>query len=112
MLRLDLEISLDSETDMSKLKFLISKVMDSVPWVLKEPSYTIWFTWLDDKGITMKLLFRVKSKDKPFTTRSNVVETLNLAFRQAWIIVSYMDFVNITINDSKLLKNELKLNNN
>lgn len=119
--RLDLEVSLDSKTDTTKLKLLIAKVMDNIPGVLKEPSYTIWFTWLDDNGITMKLLFRVKSKWPGFTTRSNVIETLNLAFNHAWVIVSYMDFINVTVNNEKqktvkddlmLLKNEMMLEKN
>lgn len=119
--RLDLEVSLDSKTDTTKLKLLIAKVMENIPWVLKEPSHTIWFTWLNDDGITMKLLFWVKSKWPAFTTRSNVIETLNLAFNHAWIVVSYMDFINVTMNSEKqktvkddltLLKNEMLLAKN
>lgn len=62
----------------------------------------------------MKILFWAGSKDKVFTIRSNVIETLNLAFQQAGIEISYMDFMNITITDNKDISKlvESRMNDN
>lgn len=102
--RLDLEVVIENNTDMAKLKALIAKVMANVPWVLTDPGYTIWFMGLDDKWVRLKILFWTKSKDKVFTIRSNVIETLNLAFIQAGITVAYMDFLNISFDQKDVNK--------
>lgn len=112
--RLELDVSVNNDTDMAKMKLLIAKVMENVPGVLSKPGHTIWFMWLDDKWVNMKILFWAGSKDKVFTIRSNVIETLNLAFQQAGIEISYMDFMNITITDNKDISKlvESRMNDN
>ena len=112
--RLELDVSVNNDTDMTKMKLLIAKVMENVPGVLSKPGHTIWFMGLDDKWVNMKILFWAGSKDKVFTIRSNVIETLNLAFQQAGIEISYMDFMNITITDNKDISKlvESKMNDN
>lgn len=96
--RFDVEMTLDYTTDISKAKLVIDKVIANVPGVLEKPEHKIWFTGLSENGVTLKVLFRVKSRDKVYTIRSNVIETLNLAFKQAWILVAF-DQITLTQRD-------------
>lgn len=93
--RFEVEFTLDYTADIPKAKLIIDKVIASVPGVIEKPEHKIWLTGLSENGVVVKVLFRMKSRDKVFTIRSNVIETLNLAFKQAWILVAFnqMTFV-------------------
>ncbi len=93
--RFEVEFTLDYTADIPKAKLIIDKVIASVPGVIEKPEHKIWLTGLSENGVVIKVLFRMKSRDKVFTIRSNVIETLNLAFKQAWILVAFnqMTFV-------------------
>ncbi len=87
--RLEVEFTLDYTTDISRVKMIIDKVILNTQWVLDKPEHKIWLTGLSENGVTFKVLFRMQSRQKVYTIRSNVIETLNLAFKQAGILVAF-----------------------
>lgn len=87
--RFDIDLNLDKETDIVKAKKIIDNVLASFPNVLRDPEPQIWITNLEEWAVKIKILFWLSSKDKVFIVRSNIVETINLAFKQAWIIVPF-----------------------
>jgi small-conductance mechanosensitive channel len=59
------------------------QVIDKFPNVLKAPYPSIYIDKLDNSSINLTLRFWIDSKDEYFEMRSNVIETVNLAFKQA-----------------------------
>lgn len=107
--RFDVEFTLDYTTDISKVKMIIDKVILNVPGVLEKPEHKIWLTGLSENGVVIKVLFRMQSKGKVFTIRSNVIETLNLAFKQAWILVAFSQVTLTQRDDIQSNKYKTKL---
>ena len=97
--RVEVEVWTDYDTDTLKAK----KIMLSVLWnftnILKAPYPEVVVTKLWDSGISLCLRFWIDSKDNTyFDTKSNVTETINLAFKQHGIIIPYNQ---ITISNRK-----------
>jgi small-conductance mechanosensitive channel len=53
-----------------------------------------------DSSINLSLRFWINSKDWYFSSQSNVTETVNLAFKQAWITIPFPQVVISNRNDS------------
>jgi len=87
--RVEIEFTLDYTSDTSKVKAILGKVVQTVPGIMLTPEHQVWFEELSENGMNVKLLFWIGSKEPYFMTRSNVVETLNVAFRQAKISVAF-----------------------
>jgi small conductance mechanosensitive channel len=66
------------------------QVIEQFPNVLKAPAPDIFITELTDSSINLSLRFWVDSKTGGFfETKSNVTETINLAFKQAGITIPF-----------------------
>lgn len=88
--RVDIEIWVDYDTDLLRAKQILLQVIKSFPNILKAPEPSIFITKFDSSSINMSLRFWIDSKTgNYFTTKSNVTETINLAFKQAWITIPF-----------------------
>ncbi len=88
--RINIEIWIDYDSDVVKAKKIMRQVVDQFPNVLKDPEPIITLDRLDDWCITLVLRFWINSKNGKFLrTKSNVTETINLAFTQSWIVIPY-----------------------
>ena len=94
--RIDIEISVDYNTDITKAKKIIIKVLESYPWILSTPDFDIIVDKLGDCWILLNVRFWINSKDNYFQIKSNVIETINLLFKQSNIIIP---FPQITISN-------------
>jgi small-conductance mechanosensitive channel len=57
--------------------------------ILKAPYPEVLITGFWDSAIKLNVRFWIDSKDEFFVTKSNVTETINLAFKQAWITIPF-----------------------
>lgn len=87
--RLEIDLLLEYSTDISKTKMILSKVLESFPTILKSPEHKIIVEKLDDSGILVRVLFWTSSKESYISIKSNVTETINLAFKQSNIKMAY-----------------------
>ena len=94
--RLDIDISVDYDTDILKAKTIITKILDSYPWILNAPSYDIVVEKLHDNWILLKARFWISSKANFISIRSDITETINLLFSQSNIVIP---FPQITISN-------------
>ena len=86
--RLELSLVIDYKVDTVKAKTILRKVIDSFPNILQSPAPTILIDNLWEWWRSLKLRFRVLSKDDFLSIQSNVVETVNLAFKQSGIDIA------------------------
>jgi len=63
--------------------------LSTFPNILTAPESKILLTEFDDSSIGLKVMFWLNINDDFFGTRSNVMETINLAFRQAEITIPF-----------------------
>ncbi len=87
--RLEVEVLVEYSTDISKAKTILSKVLESLPTILKSPEHKILIEKLDNSGILIRVLFWTSSKESYISMKSNVTETINLAFKQSGIQIAY-----------------------
>lgn len=87
--RIDIEVIVDYETDILQAKKVLQQVISNFPMVLQAPASDVLIQDLWDKGVWLKLRFWVNSKENFVTLKSNVTETVNLAFRQTEIKIPY-----------------------
>jgi len=87
--RIDIEVWVDYDTDILKAKQVLLQVVKSFPNILKAPEPSIFITKFDSSSINLSLRFWIDSKWEYFSTKSNVTETINLAFKQAWITIPF-----------------------
>lgn len=87
--RIDVEVVVWYETDIIQAKKVLGKVVSNFPMVLSAPEsdVIIWKLW--DNGIELTLRFWVSSMENYITLKSNVTETVNLAFKQTGIHIPY-----------------------
>lgn len=93
--RIEIEALVDYDTDITKTKAVINKVLDNFPNILKEPSSQIIIDKLDDSWILIIIRCWIRSNDNYIATKSNITETINLAFKQAkvWIPYPHMEII-------------------
>lgn len=87
--RVDIETVVGYGTDIVKVKQILGKVVSNFPNILPAPKYDIVIEQLSDNGILVRLRFWMHSDDNYFSLRSNVTETINLAFEQSGIVIPY-----------------------
>lgn len=92
--RTEIEIGLEYGSDIVKAKTILLKIVDNFPNILKEPVPKIIVNEFGDNSINIKLWYRTLMTDKTyFSTRSNVMETINLAFKQNEIVIPFPQIV-------------------
>lgn len=87
--RIDVEVVVAYETDILQAKKVLQKVVSNFPMVLQAPSSDVLINNLWERGITLTLRFWVNSKENFVILKSNVTETVNLAFKQTDIKIPY-----------------------
>ena len=65
------------------------QVVSNFPNVLKAPESHVFVEEFANSSINLSLRFWINSKDKYFETKSNVTETINLAFKQSGITIPF-----------------------
>ncbi len=91
--RVDVNVWVDYNTDILKAKKIMIQVIDKFPNVLQAPAPDVYITEMADSSINLSLRFWINSKDWYFSSQSNVIETVNLAFKQAWIEIPFPQVV-------------------
>jgi small conductance mechanosensitive channel len=97
--RVEVYVTLDYKTDILKAKMIATKVMNSLPGILQAPEASVIITDLWDNWIRLRVQAWISSKDNYFKVRSNIAETLNLAFRKAEIKIAYPQITVSNRND-------------
>jgi len=96
--RLDIEVVVEYGTDIVTAKKVLMKVVSNFPQILQAPEPDILIDELWEKGIWLKLRFWIQSTENFITLKSNITETVNLAFAQTGIHVSYPKMIMISEN--------------
>ena len=97
--RVEVYVTLDYKTDILKAKMIATKVMGSIPGILQAPEASVIVTELWDNWIKLRIQAWISSKDNYFSARSNITETLNLAFRKSDITIAYPQITISNRND-------------
>ncbi len=87
--RIDVDVVVSYDTDIIQAKKILQKVVSNFPMVLTAPETDILVESLWERGVLLKLRFWINSKENFITLRSNVTETVNLAFKQTGINIPY-----------------------
>jgi len=87
--RVDIEVWVDYDTDILKAKKVMLQVAEKFPNILVVPETSVFVDKFDESSINLILRFWIDSKDEYFTMKSNVTETINLAFKQAKITIPF-----------------------
>lgn len=87
--RIDVDVVVDYDTDLVTAKKILNKVTSNFPMILKSPETDIIVESLGDRWIMLKLRFWINSRENFITLRSNITETINLAFKQTGIHIPY-----------------------
>lgn len=87
--RVDVEVVVDYGTDITKAKQVLQKVVSNFPNILQAPEPDILVENLGERWVGLKLRFWMHSWDNFITMKSNITETVNLAFKQTDILIPY-----------------------
>ncbi|MDF1682912.1 MAG: mechanosensitive ion channel [Patescibacteria group bacterium] len=88
--RVAVEVGVDYDTDIVKAKKIMMQVVEQFPNVLRAPEPIIVVDKLDSSSINLKILFWIDAiNGNYFMTKSNVTETINLAFRKSSIVIPF-----------------------
>ena len=87
--RIDVEVLVAYDTDLVQAKKVLYKVASNFPMILKAPETDILVEKLGESGIVLKLRFWIHSSENFITLKSNITETINLAFKQTDIKIPY-----------------------
>ncbi len=87
--RIDVEVVVDYKTDILQAKKVLQKVISNFPMVLQAPASDVLIRDLGDRWVGLTLRFWINSKENFITLKSNVTETVNLAFKQTEIKIPY-----------------------
>lgn len=102
--RVDIKIWVDYDTDLLKTKEIMLRVLDNFPNILKAPNPDIFVSDFSDSSIDLNLRFWINSSDKYFEIKSNVTETINMAFKKYWIIIPFPQITLSNRSDLKIKK--------
>jgi small-conductance mechanosensitive channel len=92
--RTEIEIGLEYGSDIVKAKTILLKIVDNFPNILKEPAPKIIVNEFWNSSINIKVWYRTLMSDPTFfSTRSNIMETINLAFKQNDITIPFPQIV-------------------
>ena len=98
--RVDIEVVVDYTTDITKAKKVLLKVASNFHEVLAAPEPDVLIEDLWERWVLLKLRVWIHSKENFITLRSNLTETVNLAFKQTGIVIPYPYItINKTLSD-------------
>ena len=101
--RVEVSIWVDYDTDVVKAKKIIIQVLSNFPNILKVPDPEVLIENFDDSAINLNIRFWIDSKSwEYFSTKSNITETINLAFKHAWITIPYPQLTLSNRSDFKI----------
>ena len=100
--RIEIKINVDYDTDIVKAKKIMLQIIENFPWILKSPNASVYITKFDDNWINLSLRFWINSKWEYFKMKSNVTETINLAFKQYWIKIPFPQLTLSNRSDFKI----------
>jgi small conductance mechanosensitive channel len=83
--RVDIDFWVEYTTDLTQVKKLAIKVTESFPVILQNPSVRVLVRDMEDDWVVLTLQFWVASDEWFYQIKSNVTETLNMVFEQAWV---------------------------
>lgn len=102
--RIEVNVWVDYKTDLVKAKKVILQVLSNFPSIMKAPEAEVLISDFENSSINIKIWFWVDSRQwEYFTMKSNVTETINLAFKQAWIIIPFPQITLSNREDFKLI---------
>jgi len=81
--RLELDVWIDYDADLTKTKKVINKVIAAFPNILKAPEPYIMVDRLSDDGVELKVMVWMSVDDDILKLQSNLTEAINMAFTQA-----------------------------
>ena len=87
--RIDVDVTVAYGTDIMQAKKILGKVISNFPMVLQAPESDVLVGKLGDNGVCLTLRFWINSRENFITLKSNVTETVNLAFKQTGIEIAY-----------------------
>ncbi len=101
--RVDINVLVDYKTDIYKAKKIMMQVSEQFPVILKTPEAKVLVDELSDKWVLLTLRFWINSDEPYLTIKSNITETINLAFKKYNIVVPYrvFNFKNIEAEENK-----------
>lgn len=94
--RIDIDLHFDYDADIIKIKSVLKKVALSFDEILTSPEAKVIVEWFDDSYIRVQYRPWILSDSNFINMKSNVLETINLAFKQAWIDVAKQKITMIT----------------
>ena len=101
--RVEVEVWVDYNTDIVKAKRVMMQVIKQFPHVLISPEPFVTVDKLDESSVNMILRFWIAADGWDYLkTKSNVTETIHLAFRQSWITIP---FPQVTISNREVSNN-------
>lgn len=106
--RIEIEVWIDYEEDVVKSKKVLLNILSKLPDVLQEPKPRILVDKFWDSEIVLTLMFWINSVNWHYLqTKSNVIETINLAFKTNWIEMCFPQMT-ISYRDENYFKNRNK----
>ena len=100
--RVEIKVWVDYDTDLLKAKKVMLQVLNQFPNILKAPASNIYVDKFDESSINLTLRFWINSSDEFFLIKSNVTETINLAFKQAGITIPFPQITLSNRDDFKI----------
>lgn len=91
--RVDVDLVVDYDTDILTAKKVLQKVVSNFPQVMPAPEPDILIESFADKGINLCLRCWIHSKEDFVHMKSNITETVNMAFKQTGINMPYPQLV-------------------
>lgn len=87
--RIDVEVMVDYDTDIITAKKVLLKVASNFPQILHTPDPDVIVNDLAERWIWLKLRVWIHSHENFITLKSNLTETVNLAFKQTGVQIPY-----------------------
>lgn len=106
--RVEINIWVDYDTDIVKAKKIMLKIVNNFPLILKSPDPSIFVTNFSDSSIDLSLRFWINSSWEYFQIKSNVTETINLAFKEYGIKIPYPQLTLSTRDNSNINLEQIK----
>lgn len=86
--RVDIDLHFEYDADIIKIKSVLKKVALTFDEVLTSPEAKVIVESFDDSYIKVQYRPWILSDTNFIATKSNILETINLAFKQSWIEVA------------------------
>ena len=86
--RIDIQLHFDYDADIIKIKAVLKKVSQTFDEILTSPEAKVIVDSFDDSYIRIEYRPWIHSDDNFITLKSNILETINLAFKQSGIEVA------------------------